>query len=116
MSRRNGRSLARAVIAVTQEARDRLPGAGHVQMWQRILESRPGWRRVNPHLYEFRTGDRLTLGRNLSSKELIAQMTAIEVKPLAEGLPAQARDILSADAVEAATDWWQRRGGTKCDS
>ena len=125
MSRRNGRSIAQAVAAAHREAGERLPleeaaprpsgqrlpSEGRLQFWREVLESRTGWRRVNPNLFEFRTGDRLTLSKEFSSTELIAQMTAIEIKPLGEGLPPEARKVLCTDAVGAATAWWQQHGG-----
>ena len=110
MSRRNGESSARAMAARIEEFQRQSPNQPQVQYWQQALEVRPGWRRVKTGIYEFRTGERLELKEGTSSQEILSRMTAIEVRPLGEGLPPDVQKALIADAVEAAVAWWKRHG------
>ncbi|MBI3317627.1 MAG: hypothetical protein HYZ90_00560 [Candidatus Omnitrophica bacterium] len=107
MSRRNGESLAQVVHEKLEEAAESsggMPLAG----WRRILESRPGWRRLKEDSYQFRTGERLELKKGSSAEELLVRMTAIEVKPLGEGLPPEAQGALLEEAADAAAAWWRK--------
>lgn len=110
MSRRNGESLAKALAAKMEELQDETPGRSEMEYGRKALESRTGWRSVGGNRMEFRTGERVELKPELPWKEILAQITAIEVKPLGEGLSPEVQKELVEEAVTAATSWWQRNG------
>lgn len=110
MSRRNGESLAKALAARMEELQDETPGRPETEYGRKALESRAGWRSVGGNRMEFRTGERVELKPELSWKEILAQITAIEVKPLGEGLSPEVQKELVEEAVVAATSWWQKKG------
>ena len=108
MSRRNGQSLARYVLAKIGQLKQDSPNQPPDEYWKQVLQRRSGWRQINADAFEFRTGDRLELRKGAPIKELLARMTEIEVKPLGAGLPAEAQKVLLEEARKAAVDWWEK--------
>lgn len=108
MSRRNGKSLAKVLAAEIEEIKNLSPGRSEGEYLRQALEGRPGWRHAGGNRMEFRTGERLEVRAGVPWKELLTQITAIEVKPLGEGLPSEAQRMLIEDAVAAALSWWEK--------
>ncbi len=107
MSRRNGESLAKALSKRIQRSSAESPKLSPSEHWGRALESRPGWQGMGGGAYRFRTGESVELKSGSSPRELLARITAIEVKPLASGMPPEVQRILEEEAVSAAVAWWE---------
>ena len=105
MSCRNGKTLAEAMLKRFKEAKAAQPNRPEWECWGPLLDERPGWARVNPKTYQFRTGERLDLSKG-SSSDWISQMTAIEVKPMGQGMPPEVQRELIEGAATTAQGLW----------
>lgn len=112
MSRRNGQSVAQVFSKRLQKLAEEFPGLPSTEHWKRALESRPGWQRVREGAYRFRTGESVEVKPGSSPKELLARITAVEVKPLGSGMAPDLQRVLEEEAVSAAVAWWEERQQT----
>lgn len=110
MSRRNGEAVAKALAAGLKASRKREPDLPEPARWDRMLEGRPGWRRVREGLHQFKTGERVEFKVNGPAEEWLRRITCIEVRPLSEGMPEELQGELTEKSIEAALEWWRRNG------
>ena len=100
--------MARSIATHIKRITDRAPGRTPVEYWQKVLENRPNWQRIQPGMFQYKTGDRIEVAVCRSSGDLVARITVAEVKPLGEGLPPEVRNQLVIEAVVAAMQQWKR--------
>ena len=105
MARRNGRALARSVGMQLKGQIQRAPWALGIQHWQAVLESRRGWKKIRPYVYEFR-GERLEIKPSADALDILDWLSNIELKGLGNGMHSELQARLLKEAVLAARMGW----------